>query len=1221
MSNLVIDALEVVGYAARTPVRVDLTDSVGNPITGYIADTDSAIVSASVFQTDTSGHLVIDLVPTADIVPGNSCYTVTVGTRSFLIQKSGATQNLLESVVQEPGDLDPITSGVLLANNNLSDVEDAATSRDNLGLGDSATLDVGNTAGTVAAGDDPRFGTGGTTDHTLLTNRDAADQHPADAITVTPAGTIASTNAQDALEELDSDLTAHVADATDAHAASAIGFTPTGTIAATDVQAAVAEVATDAIAREANYVPVDGSYAATTTDVLKSRVTGDAAARFTLNADGLLEWGAGAVAPTLSAGYSFGTLVLTSASSVGLRTSGQIQANSGFVVGNGLAQWRVGSTSPEGSITAPIGSIYSRTTAGAGLTFYLKESGAGNTGWVAIGDSLAAHIANATGAHAASAISFTPTGTISSTNTQAAIAELGTEKAELNDPRIVRSDAALTDQGELIGFPNRTDATMALVNAGATYTVTLTPVSSSFSVWAAATKYTKSSVESISMPKTSGLRYVYYNSSGVLTQSTTKWNWNTDAPVAVYYYSVAAGAAFLIDERHGVNMDNDTQQWLSETAGSRITSGIALGSYTLSPSSPVDADNKFSTTAGTIVDADITYTIPAVAAGGGAGLYGIFYRSGTTEWTIAGSTVPVVVGTTYPKWNQNVAGTWQLTEASNGDYMNMWLLAVPTPMNGLRSYILVPGEAVHPTLADAMSESDVSSPLLASFPFREAISHYRITIQCGNAYGTTGKFRIRDVTQLIGRSITTVTSTLTEDHAVLANRSIADQHPASSITFTPYDGITSTNVQSAMQELADERVNVDGSYAATTTPVYKARVTADANPRLIQYADGKVEMGDGIASTLDTNFYRRTTDTLKTDDTFEVGSSGVVVAPTGRVAIAGGSSAPSSAMLSVGTNASPNRFNSSSAVTGIVTNPSNLGTGPVVGVSGQAQTASTSTVSALTGVLGAVTSATTSTITAGYALKADPPTLSGSGTIATAVGLQIEAQKITGVTTAYGVRQLGTNDLNSFAGVTSFGQGVTVTGTLTNTELQAATSNLATHLANPTGAHAASAISHSAVTHMSTTNMQTALAALPKGILGYYAGNPGSSSAHAYATTNLLTGVTLTLAVSNTRYYLFSFSGPVFLSLGSGTAANWHLDLVDTSLAPAIISKFGNLDNTSGPFSYSSTLDILYKPTVSGTITFGVQLTFFSGAGATWNENTAATGTNTKFWVQDMGPQ
>jgi hypothetical protein len=46
-----------------------------------------------------------------------------------------------------------------------------------------------------------------------------------------------------------------------------------------------------------------------------------------------------------------------------------------------------GTASPEGSVTAPVGSIFKRTTGAAGTSIYIKESGAGNTGWFAIGSS------------------------------------------------------------------------------------------------------------------------------------------------------------------------------------------------------------------------------------------------------------------------------------------------------------------------------------------------------------------------------------------------------------------------------------------------------------------------------------------------------------------------------------------------------------------------------------------------------------------------------------------------------------------------------------------------------------------------------------------------------------------------------------------------------------------------------------------------------------------
>lgn len=44
---------------------------------------------------------------------------------------------------------------------------------------------------------------------------------------------------------------------------------------------------------------------------------------------------------------------------------------------------RYGAGSPEGVVTAPVGAIFHRTDGGAATTLYVKESGAGNVGWVA----------------------------------------------------------------------------------------------------------------------------------------------------------------------------------------------------------------------------------------------------------------------------------------------------------------------------------------------------------------------------------------------------------------------------------------------------------------------------------------------------------------------------------------------------------------------------------------------------------------------------------------------------------------------------------------------------------------------------------------------------------------------------------------------------------------------------------------------------------------------
>jgi hypothetical protein len=67
--------------------------------------------------------------------------------------------------------------------------------------------------------------------------------------------------------------------------------------------------------------------------------------------------------------------------SLGRRILNSFSVN--FRPGVGTPIWTSAANSPEGVVTAPVGSLYTRTNGGAGTTLYIKESGTGNTGWVA----------------------------------------------------------------------------------------------------------------------------------------------------------------------------------------------------------------------------------------------------------------------------------------------------------------------------------------------------------------------------------------------------------------------------------------------------------------------------------------------------------------------------------------------------------------------------------------------------------------------------------------------------------------------------------------------------------------------------------------------------------------------------------------------------------------------------------------------------------------------
>ena len=54
-----------------------------------------------------------------------------------------------------------------------------------------------------------------------------------------------------------------------------------------------------------------------------------------------------------------------------------------FLLGPNGQGWFMGAGSPEGVVTAPVGSLYTNRSGGAITTLYVKESGVGNTGWIA----------------------------------------------------------------------------------------------------------------------------------------------------------------------------------------------------------------------------------------------------------------------------------------------------------------------------------------------------------------------------------------------------------------------------------------------------------------------------------------------------------------------------------------------------------------------------------------------------------------------------------------------------------------------------------------------------------------------------------------------------------------------------------------------------------------------------------------------------------------------
>lgn len=103
---------------------------------------------------------------------------------------------------------------------------------------------------------------------------------------------------------------------------------------------------------------------------------GDDSARTSIWADGIWSYGtAGSFLQEAGLDYSGVRVASTAAISFSGSAHDAQQA--------AIATIKAGTGSPEGVVSAPVGSLFLRSDGGAGTTLYVKESGTGNTGWVA----------------------------------------------------------------------------------------------------------------------------------------------------------------------------------------------------------------------------------------------------------------------------------------------------------------------------------------------------------------------------------------------------------------------------------------------------------------------------------------------------------------------------------------------------------------------------------------------------------------------------------------------------------------------------------------------------------------------------------------------------------------------------------------------------------------------------------------------------------------------
>ena len=184
--------------------------------------------------------------------------------------------------------------------------------------------------------------------------------------------------------------------------------------------------------------------------------------------------------------------------------------------------------------------------------------------------------------------------------------------------------------------------------------------------------------------------------------------------VALAFYNSTDGNWVYQRECHGL-MQWETHREFHDTIGTYRESGGTLADYTLASTTATDRRPSISATQ--IFDEDLETENPALPVG----TYTQFYLSGadgTTNLITTGTDI-VPLSTNQPYWNEFTGGAWQQTLITNGDYMNIWVLALPMGADidsqKLR-YLWVQGQAQfdNTTQADSETPNDVNLGALTS---------------------------------------------------------------------------------------------------------------------------------------------------------------------------------------------------------------------------------------------------------------------------------------------------------------------------------------------------------------------------------------------------------------------------------------------------------------------------------------------------------------------------
>ena len=329
----------------------------------------------------------------------------------------------------------------------------------------------------------------------------------------------------------------------------------------------------------------------------------------------------------------------------------------------------------------------------------------------------------------------------------------------------------MTDAKDPTGFAVRTDSNISF-NEG-TRVFSISPASTSYTVYSGGIRYIKTTTETLTITNTSGGKIICFDSSGNLVEYTSIPFNNHPMIAYIYWDAVSQKATVFSDERHGMTMDPVTHGYLHNSLGTQYRSGLTLDNFTTSGTGSLNSDATVGISGGVLFDEDLTINIVNTATPTAQweqdlspiGKFPIIYKLGTVWTKIPATDYPVKLVTNRIGFNQDVSGSWLITEvAANSYYTAAWIIStndVSTPV------VSVMGQAQYTTLEDAVDQAQVTSLDLTGFPFVEFKALYRLIYQTSSTYNNSIKARLVNVEDIRAVKISSVSVPMISDHGQL----------------------------------------------------------------------------------------------------------------------------------------------------------------------------------------------------------------------------------------------------------------------------------------------------------------------------------------------------------------------------------------------------------------------------------------------------------------------